>query len=124
MGMVTLVVLLAAVSALVCLAIDREGDIGPPIRGQAVRMARGLSAALVRSARAASDGLLTADELLRQHRRAAAIRPQSRPGAVAVDSRPSRLIAFIELLMVAALTGAAIAVATVGLAWAVAQGLT
>lgn len=118
-----MVVLLAAVSALVCLAIDREGDIGPPIRDQAVRMGRGLAAALVWSARAASDGLLRADELLRQHRRAAAIRSQSRPVAVAVDSRPSRLLAFVELMMVAALTGAAIAVAVVGLAWAVAQGL-
>jgi len=124
MGIVMLILVLAAVSALVCLSLDREGDVWPPIRQQAVRMGRALAGALVRSAQAASEGLLRADEHLRHLRRPEAVRAQSRPVAVAVDFRPSRLLAFIELLMLAVLMGAAIAAAVVGLAWAIAKGLT
>jgi hypothetical protein len=124
MGMVMLILVLAAVSALVCLSFDREGDVWPLIREHAARMGRAVAGALVRSAQAASEGLLRADEHLRHFRRPEPVRVQSRPVAVAVDLRPSRLLAFIELLILAALIGAAVAAAVVGLAWAIAKGLT
>jgi hypothetical protein len=124
MGIVTLLLVLAGVSGLVCLAIDRDGDVGPFLREHAVRMGRAAVAALVRAARATSASLLRADELLRRPRRVEDFRPNPFPLALAADYRPSRLLALVELLLIAALTGAAIAGAIAGLAWGFGRLLT
>jgi imidazolonepropionase-like amidohydrolase len=131
MGIVTLILVLAGVSGLVCLAIERDGDVGPPLREQAVRMGRATLAMIVRTARTTSESLLRADELLRSRtdelrrpRRVEDLRSHHVPVAMAADFRPSRLLALIELLILAALTGAAIAAALAGLAWGVSRLLT
>jgi hypothetical protein len=124
MGIVTLILVVAAVSGLVCLAIDRDGDVGPPLREHAVRMGRATLAALVRTARTTSESLLKADELLRRPRRGEYLRSHHLPVAMAADLRPSRLLALIELLLIAALTGAAIAASLAGLAWGFGRLLT
>jgi hypothetical protein len=117
MGIITLLLVLAGVSGLVCLTIDRDGDVGPFLREHAVQTARATAAALVRAARATSESLLRADELLRRPRRVGELRSNPLPVALAADYRPSRLLALIELLVIAALTGAAIAGAVAVVAW-------
>jgi hypothetical protein len=124
MGMVTLILVLVGVSGLVCLAIDRDGDVGPPLREHAVRMGRATLAALFRTARTTSKSLLKADEVLRRPRRSQDLRSHHLPVAMAADFRPSRLLALIELLLITALTGAAIAAAVAGLAWGFGRLLT
>jgi hypothetical protein len=117
MGMVTLILVLAAVSSLVCVMIERGGDPGAAIRDFAVRVGRATGVAILRSARASSAVLLKADSHLRHHRPVHDLRFAPRPAVVAVDGWPSRLLALIELLILALLTGAAMAAALAGLAW-------
>lgn len=124
MGIVTLILVLAGVSGLVCLAIDRDGEVRPRFREHALRMGRATLIALVRTARTTSESLLKADELLRRPRRGEDLRSHQVPVAMAADFRPSRLLALIELLLIAALTGAAIAAALAGLAWGFGRLLT
>jgi hypothetical protein len=122
--MVTLILVLAAVSSVVCLMIDRDADTLPFIRTHAARIGRAAMVAALRSARATVAGLLRADDLIRSHRRIEDVPFHQRPAAVAVETPPSRLLALIELLILAALTGAAIAVALAGLAWGAAKLMT
>jgi hypothetical protein len=121
MGMITLILVLAAVSGVVCLMIERGEDAGPAIREYAVRVGRATGVALLQMARATWSALFGTDGLLRRRHPVEDLRFHPRPAPVALDSRHSRLLALIELLILAVLTGAAIAAALAGLAWGAAR---
>lgn len=143
MGVVTLIVVLAAVSWLVC-TMSMGGRPGARLREwgteegrramvSARRSLRSAPGAVVRAAGATSAALLRADEILRRPR--ASHRPgftgesgwaarSSEPVALAADVRPSRFLALVELLLLTVLTGAALAGAVAGVAWGVGRLLT
>lgn len=135
MGIITLIVLLAGVCWLVCASIVREGRAMTPLRARAAeagrraavsvrRKLRSAPGAVVRAASATSEALLRADGLIRRPRRPGGFAGEHRPAPVAVEFRPSRFLALIELLLLAVLTGVAIAVAVAGVAWGLGRLLT
>jgi NADH:ubiquinone oxidoreductase subunit 3 (subunit A) len=135
MGILTLIVVLAGVSCLVCASTVREERAMTPLRARASEAGRRAAASVrhklrsasgtvVRAASATSEALLRADDLIRRSRRPSGFAGDHRPAPVAVEFRPSRLLALVELLLLAVLTGAAIAAAVAGVAWGLGRLLT